>query len=281
MTKNNIKQAIAKSAEGYPLLGWILYWSTNGFREDVSKVKAVLTQVGIDEEYARLIAPSTALQAAFDSATTGQSNLRKHSVRADDKTIIALVRGQANGAEVLFDAITKGHIVGDDAFVEGEFADTILNDFQIRKGVYTNNQFVGLVKNYIAAEASSLTLRDHGGVYFIPAHKQIEFDRLVALFAAFPSASLDIVPVIDTAQAKRSVWSALTSDIESEISSLQTQIEAWNKDGDPRDGVIQRRLEQYASLKEKVEDYSLLLSGAASGLQEKLDAVASELKKKL
>lgn len=277
----SVKKAIAQSAEGYPLLGWIIYWSTSSFREDVSKVKAVLSQVGINEEYAKLIAPSTALQAAFDSATGGQANLRKHSVRSDDRTILALVRGTASGAEVLFDAITKGFLVNDDAHVEGEFADQIQGEFQARKSVYTNNQFVNLVKSFIATEASSLTLRDHGGVYFIPAHKQIEFDKLVALFAAFQSASIDVVPVIDTAQAKRSVWGALTSDIESEISSLQAQIETWNKDGDPRDGVIQRRLEQYASLKEKVEDYSTLLSGAASELQEKLDAVASELKKKL
>ena len=54
MTTTTIKQAIAKSAEGYPLLGWIIYWSTSQFREDVSKVKAVLAEVGIDEEYARL-----------------------------------------------------------------------------------------------------------------------------------------------------------------------------------------------------------------------------------
>lgn len=278
---NDIKKAIAQSAEGYPLLGWIIYWGTHGFREEVAKVKEILTEVGIKEDYARLVAPSTALQAAFESATAGQDNLKKHTVRAEDKTILALVKGTAEGANVLFDAITKGHIVGDDAYIDGEFSDKIREEFNVRKGVYTNTQFVNLVKTYIDEEADSLTLRDSGGVYFIPAHRKEQFDKLVALFAAFNSASLDVVPVIDTAQAKRSVWGALTSDIESEIASLQAQLEQWDKDGDPRDGVIQRRLEQYAALTEKVDDYATLLSGAASELQEKLDAVAKQLKKKI
>ena len=283
MTTTTIKQAIAKSAEGYPLLGWIIYWSTSQFREDVSKVKAVLAEVGIDEEYARLIAPSTALQAAFDKSVTGQ-NMKKMTVRPTDdssKTIITLIRGSAAGMEVDVDSITRGWLVNDDAMIVGEFADEIRSEFHVRKSTYTNTQFVSLVKDYISAEASSLTLRDHGGVYFIPAHKETEFKKLLALFSAFSSASIDVVPVIDTQQAKRSVWSALTADIEAELASLQTQLDGWEKDGDPRDGVIQRRLEQYASLKEKVEDYSVLLSGAANELQEKLDTVAKKLREKL
>lgn len=279
MTTNTVKQAIAKSAEGYPLLGWIVYWSTSGFREEVAKIKYVLHTLGIDEDYAGLVAPSTALQAAFDSRASG--NVKKHSVRGEKQTIVALVKGSASGANVLFDAVTKGYLMGDNAHVEGEGAAEILDEFHTRKNVYTNTQFVGLVKKYIAQEASSLTLRDHGGVYFIPAHKEAEFKKLCALFGSFDAATLDIVPVIDTAQAKRSVWSALTSDIETEIASLEEQLAGWDKDGDPRDGVIQRRLEQYSALKEKVEDYSMLLSGTATDLKEKLDKVASELKKKL
>lgn len=277
----SVREAIAKSAEGYPLLGWVLYWSTSGFKEDVSKIKAVLAQLGIDEDYAGLVAPSTALQAAFDSATCGAKNLKKHSVRAENKTIIALVRGSASGADVLFNAVTKGVLVNDDALVEGEAADQILAEFQTRKSIYTNTQFVSLVKRYLTDEAASLTLRDHGGVYFVPAHKHDEFQKVCGLFSAFPAARLDILPVIDTAQAKRSVWSALTADIEGEIAGLQEQLAGWDKDGDPRDGVIQRRLEQYAALKDKVEDYSTLLAGTATELKEKLDQVAAELKKKL
>ncbi len=281
--KTTVKAAIQKSAEGYPLLGWILYWSTNGFREPVSKVKAALSQIGIDEAYAKLIAPSTALSAAFDQATLGQKNLKRQSVRNEAATFICLVRGEIAGNDALFGAATKGHLTAnDDCHIEGDFADQIRDDFHRRLGEYSNNQFVGLVKAFLKDEASSLTLRDSGGVYFVPASKKIEFDKISALFAAFPeSAQLEIVPVIDTAQAKKSVWAALTADIEGEIASLNEEIAKWSEEGDPRDGVVARRFDQYRTLKEKVEDYASLLSGTATGLEQKLEQVATELRKKL
>lgn len=283
MNRKSIKQAMVQSAEGYPLLGWMIWWSHSGFDENIANIKKALMDLGIDEDYASPTAASTALQASFDAATLGQSksNLKKHSVKAESQTILALVRGTATGADVLFDAITKGYLLGEDAHVTGEFADHILADFQKRKASYNGQQFVNMVKDYIQDEADALTLRDAGGIYFIPAHKKDEYEKMLKLFEAFPAAQLDVFPLVDSAQAKRSIYTALTADIEGEIAKLQAEIAKWNEEGDPRDGVVARRLDEYRELKEKVGDYSTLLQGAASGLQEKLDQVAEALRKKL
>jgi hypothetical protein len=280
------KQQIVKSAEGYPLLGWCLYWSVSNFKVAHSKLLQVLDDVGIDKDFAKEPRAKAALTRAMREVSKEHKGTFSRKVVDDkEKTLFALVDSTIDAAneDVNFTTATKASLgKGKDKeklHIDGSNAKAVKDNFEHFRKTYTSDQFTGMVKRFLFGTCEAISVRDSGGVYFIPTHKKAEYQKLVKLFDHFQSCSLDIIPIIDSKEAKKSMWKSLVGRVEGEIENMHEELKRLPTDKDPRAGVIDYKMERFQALREKVENYKDLLEGTAGKLQDDLNQLGKALGK--
>jgi hypothetical protein len=282
ITDTNIKHAIAKSAEGYPLLGVAGYWSNTNFKDTQENVLRHVVALGLNPDSVPEVRGKSAfIRAVEEVAHTIKA---KHIKVADNVAKCAYVIVQTvvdpNNLDATFTTETKAifHKGTETLTVEGPNEAQIQALFEEYKTHYYSDQFRETVLKILTFHTDFMTIRDRGGVYFIPSHNNDIVDRLQRLFEAYPECQLDMIPVIDTGLAKKSVWKSLVGEVTAEIATLREDIAQLETD--PSERSVRLRFEQYSKLKEKVANYEMLLQGTALNLKDDLDALADALKAK-
>jgi hypothetical protein len=282
MVTKSIKKTIAKSAEGYPLLGYAVYWSISNVRILQTDFVKMLEKLQIPLTVAPEIRPKTALTQAIRSNVKGKGDLFHRNVLNDDKHSGIVIARQAetdDQMDVQFDMDTKVLYDKRTKLVEirGNNKDEIQKSFDEFKQLYTSDRFRTVVLRVIKSYCEGVAIREKGGVYFVPSTHNDNFAKLEKLFSNFPTCSLDIIPVIDTKQAKKSMWKSLVGEVTEELARFQEDLQKLS--GDLSEYSIQTRLNRYKKLKAKVESYEILLSGTASDLKKELDGLTSAILK--
>ena len=117
----------------------------------------------------------------------------------------------------------------------------------------------------IVAGMNAVSLRQAGGVYFVPAGERDSLLRLRQLIADIPQVTgLDpfvcALGVPDAVEAKRGLSKAVHAGLLDEINSLRGDLDRLSESGDRlREKTIAQRLVIYKQLKAKVEMYQELL----------------------
>lgn len=285
MTNQLMRTTISRSAEGYPLIGYCVYWSIAG--DLVTRYSAFLKHLeecGIPTEVARAPQAKSALIRAMHEQNKGKKTAFHRKV-VDDKDIAAFAMVQSNvdrtNLDVDFQTETKISFDKDtkQIRVTGTNADEIAARYEENKDVYNSDNFRAVTLRFIEKYCDSISIRERGGVYFIPAHRLDNFAALQKLFALFPSCSVDVIPVIDTAQAKKSMWKSLIGEVTAEIQAMKDDVVNIDKDSSERS--VEIRLARYRALKDKVENYETLLSGTATELKSEVENLSKTLLAKL
>jgi len=165
--------------------------------------------------------------------------------------------------------------------VEGANAQSIQDKYQDYRNTYTADRFRNVVLKIIFGLAEGIAVRERGGVYFIPAHKQEVFEKLQELFSRFPGCSLDVLPVIDTKQARGSMWKSLMGDVKDEIASFKQDIANLKSKDSARESTLDNRLKRYRSLKDKMENYEILFGGTMSEIKAEVGDLESQIRRML
>jgi hypothetical protein len=282
------KELLSKSAEGYPLLGNCLYWSISNIQLSHGDFVKHLQEVGIDVSYAGRVRAKSALLRALQRETAERKNCFHRCIVDKDSThaIYVIVNQQVNQATSEVNFATDTRVIFDKKSgtikVEGFNADGLIAKYVAEQGVYNTDNFRKVVLDYIYEDCKGISVRENGGIYFVPHNKGTEFEMLKNLFGRFPGCSLDVLPIIDTAEAKRSMWKSLVGEVEAELATQTKELKEIEDNGTRQtDGGIQNRLQRFTDLKGKVEMYETLLNGTAVGLKQQLEQVSALLKKQL
>ena len=283
-THTNAKEAIRHSAEGYPLLGFCCYWSISEFRVTFAEFLKALEDLGISKDIANETQARTALQQAMDEVNEGRKGAFRRKIMDDKKeTVFVNVASEVDqiNRDVKFETETKAALDKDSkaVVIEGPNRQVIQEKYLQFRGTYTSNQFRTAILRFLRQYCDAITVRDRGGIYFVPSTKKEEFDRLEQLFSRFPGCSIDIIPVIDTAQAKKSIWKGLVGEVEEELNLMSEDM--GKLDNDISERSLKLRVERYGKLREKIQDYEVLLTGTATDLKDRLADIQKKLEEKL
>lgn len=281
----SIKKQIAKSAEGYPLLGYCVYWSMAQIDTRYSQFISKLEEIGVPTDIARPPQAKSALIKAIRQNNKGRkTTFHKKVIDDRQRAVFQVVNSNVDQLTENVDFVSETKVRFDketkQALIEGSNAQEINERYENLKDCYDTDRFRDSVLRFIEKYCQSISIRDRGGVYFIPATKQVEFEKLQALFGIFPQTSLEVVPVIDTDQAKKSMWKALVGEVEQELATMAEDIQN-NVGKDTSEHSVEVRLQRFQTLKHKVENYESLLSGTAEGLKSSLSDLSAMLRSKL
>lgn len=282
-TGQDLKNQIKSKTTGYPLLGFCVYWSMSEFRMPEAQYKSLLQQADIDPKlYAKSVNPKSILTSVLKTQTKRLKN-KFHRKSADNKDLAGFVivnqesDDDANAqfqqeTKIVFDKETK-HIR-----VEGSQEEEIKNKFNSFLGTFSTDQFRNLVLKYLETECSAIAIRDRGGVYFVPIANEEAFRKLEQLFKLMPNCDIEVLPIVDTDEAKKSMWKALVSDLTGEINKLSEELSEMTA---PSQKVFVRRIKKFKELKQKTAMYGDLLSGTVQDLMGRIDVLDRKLREKV
>lgn len=280
------RRLLATSSEGLPLLGFGVFWN---FREELkmplSQFRQMLLDVGMPEKIAPPTRKKSAVGKAVDQflAETGERKRRFRRKLVDDKNtmvqVIVTESVDSVGADAAYQTETK--IVFDKETEKVAVIGTPEEKEQIHRlmeeqlDLYTSDQIRSAVLRFLFSYAGGVTVRDNGGLYFIPAHHKDEFEMMQKLFEKLQTVSsgtnLGLIQIPDSAETAQTMWRALVVEAEREIAENMREIEEMKKDPLPK--ATDRRYKNLSALRNKIEMYSVLLRGTADDLVKKVEGV--------
>jgi hypothetical protein len=269
-------QLLSTSAEGYPLLGECAYWSLSDINLPFAEFVAKLKAAGIDEKYAGRVRSKSALIRALQKETATREDCFYRALPdAKDVAVFVIVKQQMSGGsnhavnfstdtQVIFDKET-GVIK-----VEGYRAAEVQTQYDAEQGAYNTDNMRKVILDFLYSDCQAVSVRENGGIYFVPNHKREQFTKVQEFFKNFTGCSINVLPLIDTVEAKKAMWKSLVGEVEAELAAQKKQLADPDQTPSTERGV-ESRVRKYQELKGKVEMYETLLTGTAEGLKKELD----------
>jgi len=262
-----------KNVDGLPVVGWLVNWSATGYEVPRADLVALLTKVGIDPNVARAVLPKNALGRAFKEHAKGHDKFHRKVSDGSERAVFAILETEvSNIDEIGIETTTKGYYDKSthSPKVSGQNKSKVEESYGKRLETYASDQFRSIVLRYVKRYCSAVTYLDTGNLYFIPATKKAELDKLIELFRVIgPPVKLNIKEEISTTQVRAVMWTLATKEIVADIAKLK---EDFNEIGDETSArSMQLSLSKYDSLKTKVEMFETVLSAEAGNLKQQLD----------
>jgi hypothetical protein len=285
MSALSLIKRIQEEAQTAQLKGNLVYWTITGFEAPYADVVEAFEQVGLPSDLVREVSSKSALNKAIRANTQGvKGSHHRKVVDNDDRAGFAILNTAVVDTEALdlrtettTKAVLNKHTKT--VQVEGERAVDVQNAYLRFKTTYTSDQFRTAVLRVLIKHAQGVSLRENGGVYFVPVTHTGVLERVRSLFTRFSGCTLFVIPIIDSKDSRQAIWHSLESEVTEALAELDTDIESLNGQLSERSREI--RLSRYAEIRQKVENYAFLLSGTAHGMTTKLDGITHKLMSKL
>ena len=260
-------------------LGDMVWWTLEDARIGRARLEEVWTAAGLS---AALLpeppTPEKALRAAVREAAVGQQG---HLIRLgkddEDELVFAVVEEQRDGAgnvnhrQEARIALRKqvAPSLGSDA-PDHDLVRTVRERYERLLTTHTSDDVRrALVKTL--ATCAAVTLREHGGVYWVPAPFADTLRRLQIAVASIGASRVDVVPIHASPEASQALGDAARSALENDLAVLTAEIDAFLHEPPDRAATLTRRLATFDELRAKADLYHSVLQVQVSDLDARLD----------
>jgi len=125
----------------------------------------------------------------------------------------------------------------------------------------------------LAYKVKAVSLRDTGGIYFVPAPQLEQWHTIVNVLRACSGHQMFEVPALKSSEAVDAILDAVTTEAMDEISKLEA---ALDSDSMGARG-LKNRSERAASMLAKLKSYEALLGKGTASINEKLEQLQVDL----
>lgn len=276
---------VVKNADGFPILGWLINWSTDrGFAISRSSMQTALQKVGIDPKFAAEILAKNAATRAVRDATKGNKD-KMHRKVADQDEVAAFVIADTtvdSDFNADFNVVTKAQWDKTNRVfkVTGNSKTEIEKNFEENKVVYASDQFRSIILRYAERECACIAYLETGNIYFVPVSKKQELRKLENLFKELGTGvKLRTKEEVSTKAVRSVMWDVTINEMRENFKNLQKDFEELDDTITPK--MLETRLNRYKELKVKGEMFASVLEGSAKDMQTDLDKLSALVKKKL
>jgi hypothetical protein len=119
----------------------------------------------------------------------------------------------------------------------------------------------------------AVTLRDGGGIYWVPSVYAAELRRLQGAVEKIGASRVHVLPVHESQDASPALGAIASASLEAELAQLQAEIAAFVSMPPERTSTLPRRLEASAALRERAKLYRSVLAITVTDLDRQLDMV--------
>jgi hypothetical protein len=250
-------------------LGYLVWWSLGGVEILQSDFATLVDNLGfVAKDIAPQIEARGALKKALDEIDT--PFFIRRLADTDDCVAMALVR-----QDVRFDTAGIDANFAPEQIVTYYRASKTISCSTTYRQMEIEAAFTKYCLTYRANEvriaimrvlqmANAITVRESGGIYFVPEAGKPILDKLTALAAAVPGVQLVTLGIVDTAESKAPMAVAAGDEIRKTLETAAQDLTALvqrKQDGTKvRDATLEKRLADFQAIREKAMCYKDLVS---------------------
>jgi hypothetical protein len=273
-------------------LGDIVYWAL----ADADVQRSVLEQrwvsAGLDPKMLpEAQTPDKALRLAVRAASTNlganrQGTLVRPTVDSANALIYAVVEEghDASGnyfstqkALVMLDKADKANPVISTDNPVNETAGLIVREYQRYLTTHPSRDVMTTIVKCLKA-ANGVTLRETGGIYWVPRTNADKVRALQGAIAGIGSSEVFVLPVSRSEQAERALQVAAAGSIEAELTALRGEIAGFCEDPDGvRPSTLDRRLATFEDLRGRATLYRSILGCTVEDLDAQLNQMVQSV----
>jgi hypothetical protein len=118
---------------------------------------------------------------------------------------------------------------------------------------------------------AAVTLRDHGGVYWVPSQYEKQLRQLQVAVERIGSSKVYLLPIHDSADASRTLGDAALGAIQQELEELKAEVQGFVEQPPDRPSTLARRFDAFEALKGRAQLYRDILHVQVQDLDKQLE----------
>lgn len=261
-------------------LGDIIYWTLSEARVSRSNLESLWSIAGLESGH--LPEPPTVektIKAAARATALGQTDRLVRLGLEDESCIVFTIVQESRHqdgsltyqqeARVFLDR-DSGKVTTDSP--GHDLAEGIIARYTELKDTHSGDDVRRAMMNVLGS-CAAVTLRDHGGVYWVPAPHTPTLLRLQSAVEKIGTSRVYLLPVHDSVQAHRTLGEAAVAALADELSALKAEIELFQHSPPERQSTLVRRLDAFEDLRGRAELYKSVLSVTVADLDQTLTAL--------
>lgn len=236
--------------------GAIVWWRLSG-DTNVSAIEEAWLASGLDR---RLLPAPPSSAAAASRACSEQVDkdrfIRSIPAKAGASGWAVVDQVISNGA-LDYKVVAKVRTSAQGITIEPDsnpLAEKLKADYQIALARYTINDISGWLTKLVF-EAKAVSLRDTGGVYFVPKEGTELFRKMVDVLQNVSHHQVFEVPALKSEEAVEAILDAVTMEATKEARVIETELDT----GNIKHRALGSREKKVKALQEKIETYERLL----------------------
>jgi hypothetical protein len=281
MTLSTITKHLTTAGEH---VGDLLWWTLEDARVNRRRLEAVWADAGLSPNH--LPEPPTAekaLKTAVRECQVGQADYLIRLGKEDTQEVVfAVVQERRDGAGNLTHqqeariALYRSSpaALSTDA-PEHELVKAVGSAYDKLLNTHTPDDVRRALLKTLSS-CAAVTLREHGGVYWVPAPYTETLRRLQQAVSNIGRSRIDIIPIHATPEGQQALANAAGSAIRDDLQALTEEIEGFVKEP-PRPSTLTRRLQAFDDLRQRAQLYHSILQVQVTDLDAKLTELTSHV----
>jgi hypothetical protein len=279
MTLDKLTSALNKGGQH---LGDLIWWTLAEARINRSTLENIWSSSQLPSEY--LPDPPTAekaLKSAVREAAIGQPDRLIRLGKEDEAEIVFAVVRETKHTDGSISYQQETRVILDRQ-VESVSFDVPSHDL----AAVITSRFGELRSTHMADDVrrsmmkvldacAAVTLRDHGGVYWVPSPFAETVRRLQGAIEKIGSSRVYLLPVHSSADANRTLGDAAKVAIEDELAVLKAEVEGFMASPPDRPSTLVRRLDAFEGLQARANLYRDVLQVHVQDLEATLSGLTA------
>jgi hypothetical protein len=269
-------------------LGDLLWWTLSDAAIDRASLEGHWASAGLSAELLPE-APTAekALKSAVREAALGQHDrLIRLGKESETEIVFAVVReAKHSDGSVTYTQETRIMLDRKTETVSSDqpghdLASVVTHRFGELRTTHTADDVRRTLVRAIGTFAA-VALRDHGGVYWIPAPYAKQLRQLQSAVEKIGSSKMYLLPVHDSADASRTLGDAAIGAIQQDLEQLKAEVEGFVAQPPERPSTLARRFDAYEALRSRAQLYRDILRVQVQDLDAQLDEMTASVEKLL
>jgi hypothetical protein len=287
------------NVQGLSVIGYFVWWSVHNQRIRRDVMQALIDNAGIRNKHgSKFEVPEIKPRSAFLKAVRevrGQQKNKGILIRKIRKDAISYLFGlvdervDENAKELHYAqnaTMTFNPINGNLSTDRPHRAFTLVKELYEEYKDYLNSDDVRALVLDIIAELPTVSVRQRGGIYFIPVKYEDMVNKLEFLLASLPGTNgsagdgsyLSIAPQIDTEKSKKSIYKAFVVSLKNKLKGFTHALED-QEISTPH--ALKNKLHEFKEMRAEIEFYKDALQFQVDDLRDSLTVLTNKVKNKL
>lgn len=264
-------------------LGHLLWWSLSNNRISHDALVALASAHGLPAEHLpKPVKPAGAFRRAIRHAGSGLAPglLLRRIAESSDELVVGLVREEPDAAhrDLEYEVLARISFDKVEARIQADAEHSVVGEVQRlyqRHLDHSTEDIRGVLTSFLSE--AGISLRESGGVYFLPERYAATLDALCAVVEEAGGNKTFRLPVLDTPAGRETLQDVANRTLDEEIQALEDELARFDADS-VRDSTLERRVEAFDALRSRVRLFSGVLQFKAGNMLDRITRLRDGLR---